>query len=272
MASVRVGSYIPPVQHEQKSARCVFKAAKTPGEFSAEFTVYGNVDLDGDVIEKGAMLPAIEKTPDPAVVWTHLWNIPPIGETIDAKSTDTGGTASARLFVKDHEVAAQVWAGLKSGALKQFSYAFDIGEMRFREPADGEKTPRYDGQVRIIEKISDWFEWGPTLFGANPATSTLDIAKSALKYATESKGGRYDELDMMVELLTKQRESFQKHGARHNEDDLARLEQIHSLTGELLTTPDVSDVGEEGKDAPASDAVAKLLLARPSHTLPFSLS
>jgi HK97 family phage prohead protease len=159
---------------ERKSVVCEFKTDKgKPGRFKALFSVTGNVDLDGDRIKSGAFEEAVKNDPNPAVVWTHMWNIPPIGETIGWGEIDKGAEAEADLFLKDHEVAAQVWKGLETKALKQFSFAFQIGEHSFSEPGDGEKTPRYDGKIREIVKIPNVFEWGPTLVGANPQTEML---------------------------------------------------------------------------------------------------
>ena len=53
---------------ERKAVALTFKARKTPGEFDALFSVFGNIDLDGDRIHKGAFEPAIEADPNPAVV------------------------------------------------------------------------------------------------------------------------------------------------------------------------------------------------------------
>ena len=178
-----------------KSGRATFKALKTPGEFTAEFSVYGNVDLDGDRIVKDALVPALTKNPYPAVVWTHAWDIPPIGETLESKSTPTGGEGTARLFLDDHPIAKQVWAGLSAPnqPLKEFSFAFTIGAAELVENTKGEDTPRKDGRIREIQTIEEIFEWGPTLRGANPATSVLDLRKSAALGARAFKG--YDDID-----------------------------------------------------------------------------
>lgn len=266
-----------------KSGRATFKALKTPGEFTAEFSVYGNVDLDGDRIAKAALVPALEKNPNPAVVWTHSWDVPPIGETLEAKSTDSGGEATARLFLDEHPTAKQVWAGLSApnAPLKQFSFAFNIGESSLVEAMKGEDTPRKDGRIREIEVISDIFEWGPTLLGANPATSVLDIRKSLAlarkayddidgwsiycltamigwgvdfieaeddpEDVTTMKGILGDVLGLLskemaeddaakariVDTIKAVAAERAKAGARHSEEDLGLIQQIHDLTHDL---------------------------------------
>ena len=312
----------------RKSSRATFKALKSPGEFEAEFSVFGNIDLDGDRLVKGAFLPAFEANPNPAVVWTHMWEIPPIGETLEASETETGAKGIGRLFVDDHKTAAEVWAGLKSGALNQYSYAFNIGESKLMSLKDGEETPRRDGQVREITKVSDIFEWGPTLMGANPATSTLDLAKSMqLRYGAKRLGRKgYEDVDYwsldailgmlddafwfiyceddeddiatmrsvaatLLTLLGKEAtedeaksriidwmksETARKAGARHNGDDLMRIQMIHDLAidlgatgaGAVVDDPEDDDAGGDPLIMSASPEAAKLLLARPEHVRP----
>jgi len=163
---------------ERKSVLAEFKARKTPGEFEALFSVFGNIDHDGDRIHKGAFKSAFENDPNPAVVWTHRWDVPPIGETVEAVETDKGAKGVARLFLDDHEVARQVWKGLASGALKQFSFAYTVSNESFSEPGDGESARRYDGKIREIHEFGDVFEWGPTLVGANSETGLLAGGKA----------------------------------------------------------------------------------------------
>jgi HK97 family phage prohead protease len=157
-----------------------FKANGKKGEFVAEFSVFDNLDRDGDIVRQGAFAKAFEENPRPPIVWTHRWDIPPIGETLDASETKGGARGIGRLFVEEHEVAAQVYAGLKSGALRQFSYAYELEEdgCVLRKAADEEKSPRRDGLVRELLAFRMVPEWGPTLVGANPQTQLLATAKS----------------------------------------------------------------------------------------------
>lgn len=235
---------------ERKSVACEFKTDKgKPGRFKALFSVTGNVDLDGDRIKSGAFAPAHEADPHPAVVWTHMWNVPPIGETISWGEVDKGAEAEADLFISEHEVAKQVWAGLDSGALKQFSFAFTIQEHSFVEPGENESTPRFDGKIRDIQKIANVYEWGPTLVGANPETELLGgkslqtllglkefIPSSLLEKATL-------DLDEVLEAV--------KSG------DLDAAKLLTALTD--LALEDDTD----GTKTPDPSSVAALLAARP---------
>jgi hypothetical protein len=224
----------------RKSATATFKALKGKGEFEAEFSVFGNVDLDGDRIVKGAFAPAFEKNPTPAIVWTHSWDIPPIGATIEAVETETGAKGVGRLFVDEHEIAAQVWAGMKSDppALTQYSFAFNIGDSQLVAAKAGEDTPRRDGQIREIKTVSDIFEWGPTLMGANPATSTLDLAKSIrLRQGAKMLGRKgyedcdYWSLDALLGMLD---DAFWFIYCEDDEDDIATMRGVAATLLTLL--------------------------------------
>lgn len=168
---------------EYKSVAATFKALKTPGEFEAEFSVFGNIDLDGDRMIEGAFKDAQAANPNPPIIWTHRWDIPPIGETLEWGETGGGVKGVGRLFLGDHEVADQVWPGLKSHALKEYSYAMNFGSSGCRLVAckEGESSPRSDGRVREIFGLKELIEWGPTLKGANPQTATIDIAKAGAR-------------------------------------------------------------------------------------------
>lgn len=221
----------------RKSVVAEFKTDKgKPGRFKALFSVAGNIDLDSDRIITGAFEEATKNDPHPAVVWTHQWDIPPIGETLDwgevAATADSkgGAEAEANLFMDDHPIAKQVWKGLDTKALKQFSFAFDIGERRLVEPQGGEKSTRFDGMIQEILKIPRVFEWGPTLMGANP--ETMLTGKS---------------LDVLM-------------GLKELGIDLSNLKSGDISDEEIEEAAD--DLGEQG-DPEHEKAVATLLASRP---------
>lgn len=240
----------------RKSVTAAFKALKSPGEFEAEFSVFGNVDFDGDRLLKGAFEPAFEANPNPAIVWTHMWEIPPIGETIDAVETETGAKGTGRLFLDDHEIAGQVWAGLKSGALTQYSFAYNVAEARLVDAA-GAETPRKDGRIQELVKLSHIYEWGPTLVGANSATSTLDLAKSMrLRLGAKMLGRRdgskgYDDADYwgISPLLDMLDDAFWFIYCEDDAEDIATMRGIASMLLTLL-----------GKEATEDDAAKSKLI------------
>lgn len=162
---------------ERKSFTAEVKAsAEQPGEFKARVAVFGNVDKVGDKIVKGAFQGTLQPPPAgrglPPIVWSHRWDVPPIGETLSAVETEKGLEIKGRLFVgdgEDHAIARQVYAGMKTGVLREFSFAYDVLESS-DEVQDGEET-------RVLKQL-ELYEVGPTLVGVNPETELLAAAKS----------------------------------------------------------------------------------------------
>jgi HK97 family phage prohead protease len=236
-----------------KSVVATFKAHQTPGQFEALFSRFDNIDLDGDIIRKGAFEPALDANPNPAIVWTHRWDIPPIGETLEAGETKDGARAVGRLFLKEHPVAQQVWAGLKSGALRQFSFSFDLADAKLRDPEDEEKAVRHDGKIQELLKFSAVHEWGPTLVGANPQTALLSAKSLSVLLGLDQMG---------IDLSAYKNIS---------DDPLPVIEG--EIEGKPVGTPDEQqkppegDTGDEDEDdekeAPDPDAVTALLAERP---------
>jgi len=207
------------------------KADSTEGEFSAVVSVFGNVDLGGDVVEPGAFKRTLEERGMPPVVYSHQWDSAPIGVVTEAEETKEGLQVEARLFVDDNPDARAVYAALRGGALKEFSFAYGVKDFRI-ETNDDEEEVRYLSDV-------DLFEVGPTLVGMNPDTRLVEV-RSVVEAVLEEKEGR-----------------------RNSGTDSDRLQTIHDLSvdnGAKCETQDV-DGGDEGK----AGALCELLLTIPRH-------
>lgn len=223
-----------------------FKADSTPGRFEAVVSVFNNIDRGGDRILPGAFADGLEANGLPPVVWSHQWLVPPIGKCIDAYETKEGLVIDAQLFVDPndgHDVARQCNAAMREGALKEFSFAYDVTEARFVEE-DGR-------EIRELLKL-DVFEVGPTLVGMNPATRLITPPKSLLAGALDALDAK-DWAELLEELES-------KAGARNSSKDAERLQRIHDLAVE-------NGAVCEGKSAsaehPDPEAARELLLARP---------
>jgi HK97 family phage prohead protease len=153
------------------------------GKFEALVSVFGNVDAVKDVVMPGAFARAIKESDPPPVVWSHHWQIPPIGETVDWSESGKGLQIKGELFVGDddkHQYADMVYAAMKSRegrkpALREFSFSYDI-------PNEGAKRGERDvgGKTVGVQEIYEFFpvfESGPTLKGCNPATEMLNAPK-----------------------------------------------------------------------------------------------
>ena len=148
------------------------------GRFTALVSVYGNVDLQGDRVMKGAFDASLRKwgkSGDPIpICWSHDWSDPfaHIGyaDARDVTETDRGLLVKGQLDVDTNPFAKQVYDLMKQRRIKEFSFAYDIQDERRGKDGANELL-----QLGIIEV-------GPTLKGANPDTELLSV-KSALESA-----------------------------------------------------------------------------------------
>ena len=119
-------------------------------------------------IEHGAFADQIgQATP---LFWEHNWNWaerPPIGHA-EAEESDDGLIIDGVMYTDIAGDAAQVHAGLKAGALKEWSIGYRVLETRV--DADD------DFHFFIIK--AELLEASSVLRGANPETDTLEVAKA----------------------------------------------------------------------------------------------
>jgi len=151
------------------------------GTFEAVVSVFGNVDSYGDRMVKGAFSRTLAEKGMPPIVWSHEWQVPPIGSVESATETDEGLLIKGRLFTApddDHAVARQVYTAMKAGALKEFSFGYRTVES---------KDITEEGKsVREIHDV-DLFEVGPTLMGANDQTRLVGVKAMERVVADEIK-------------------------------------------------------------------------------------
>lgn len=100
------------------------------GVFSGYASTFGNKDLQGDVIAKGAFAETLEK--DYAggagipIHWNHQDGKPTdiIGRTLSAVEDEKGLLISAQLDIEDNPTAQQAYDLLKDGRVHQMSIGF----------------------------------------------------------------------------------------------------------------------------------------------------
>jgi uncharacterized protein len=174
------------MQPQQKSVRAKFHvkadAQDAPnGEVTALVSVFGNEDLVGDRMIKGAFAKSLNAIKDAGrsipFVWSHQWSDPNayIGKVLDAEETDDGLLVRASLF--DTQTAQHIKTLLKEGVVTEFSFAYDVIK----------QSPGKDGVNELTEVHI--LEAGPTLKGANPATQLVNV-RSALSAQVDAKAGR----------------------------------------------------------------------------------
>jgi uncharacterized protein len=199
------------------------------GKFEAIVSVFGNVDLVGDRVVKGAFTKSIEKyreTGDPIpVIWSHDWGNP--HAHIGAASADSVMEVDRGLLVSgsldlDNPFAAQVYRLMKERRVKEMSFAYNVIRERSAK----------DGANELVEL--DIIEVGPTLKGANPSTELLAV-KSALEdaaaaeKAVQVKAGRTiskaneqkikTAINALQEVLTSLGEAVPDEGKSEGEDE-----------------------------------------------------
>lgn len=138
-----------------------------PGIFEAYVSVFGNVDSVGDVMIKGAFERTLMTRGLPPIVWSHQWEMPPIGKSLAATEDVRGLLVKGQLFIDDNDTAREVYVAMREGALREFSFAFEVMRSNMKTLDDG-------STVREITDV-ELYEVGPTLVGANPETSLVGI-------------------------------------------------------------------------------------------------
>lgn len=160
-----------------KAATAQFKAdpGGVEGQFEALVSVFGNVDTYGDIVLPGAFtdsLKAWEASGRPIpVVWSHDWDDPfaIIGTVDEAKETTEGLVVKATLDLENAK-AVQVYRLLKSGAVHQFSFAFDILDAGWGvRTVDGAEVDVYELRKLSITEV------GPCLRGVNRETDLIAV-------------------------------------------------------------------------------------------------
>lgn len=160
----------------RKTAAAEFEAVakgetegRGPGVFRALVSVFGNVDSDGEVVDKGAFSKTLEERPRFPIFWSHQFDAQSIvGYATTAEETDEGLLVEWRAL--DTEVGRAVAELLRSGAVTDFSFSAVVRDSVV-EKADGD-----DGEeVRHLTDLDLW-EAGPCIRGANPRAKIVSDA------------------------------------------------------------------------------------------------
>jgi HK97 family phage prohead protease len=96
------------------------------GTFQGYAAIFGNVDLGGDVVVKGAFKRSIDARQGRfKMLWSHDYKSPPIG-IATVKEDDRGLLAIGELFFEKMQRATEVYEGIKSGAIDSLSFMYDV--------------------------------------------------------------------------------------------------------------------------------------------------
>lgn len=188
---------------------CGFEVKFAPGVADGTFSGYGavcgNVDLGGDVLDRGCFSDTLRawqaKGKWPKMLNQHggglfggsAEDMIPIGQWTDMAEDDTGLRCQGKLFALDTDKGRYLYEGIKSGELDGLSIGY---RTRREDVVYGEKD---DEPSRTIKKL-DLFEVSLVTFGMNPAAlidqvkaedvDTITTLSEAERFLREA--GRFD--------------------------------------------------------------------------------
>jgi HK97 family phage prohead protease len=198
--------------------------ANEAGKVAGFFSTYDKTpDSYGDIIEPGAFTETLEKrkaTGHPFQLWLNHDFSDVIGACDSIEEKEKGPFVEASLFDTGRAQEVRTW--LKSGAIYQFSFAYDV--LQRRDPTEEEKKA---GVMNVLQKI-ELFE-----------VSIVTVPANQNAVVTEVKG---------VEPET-------KAGRRNSRKDADVINQIIDLAKSLLDEPEDKPTEDEEKSEEAQPEV-----------------
>lgn len=116
------------------------------GEFVGYGSTFGNTDLGGDVVERGAFTETLKKRGpgDVAMLWGHDTRQVPIGKWLDMREDDRGLQVRGQLTLEIPK-AREIHAALQAGTVKGLSIGYSV-------PPGGAEMDR-GGRVRRLKAL-----------------------------------------------------------------------------------------------------------------------
>lgn len=153
-----------------------WKAASDDGEsgtLEGYLSTFGNTDLQGDVIERGAFAKTVNRVNKDGIplLADHNASVRDVLGTIVQASEDSHGLKIKARFASDPDSQA-VRQKLLDGHLKAMSIGYEPKEWGIREEADGQR-------VRVLKEVKLW-EGSVVVFPANPE-ALVGAVKSAVR-------------------------------------------------------------------------------------------
>lgn len=170
----------------KKTYSAEFKAVGESGaEFEGYASVFGNVDLGGDMVVKGAFEKALtERYPGGVgipIYWNHDTTNPFANLGLTAKAVeDDHGLRVWGAVDTSTEYGAQVAKLLREGRVKQMSFAFDVKTGAFVESEE-------HGYYYELREL-DLFEVSITPIGMNQATEVTSVKSLMEKSVADREG------------------------------------------------------------------------------------
>lgn len=143
-----------------------YKAFGDSGSFDGYAAIFGNVDLGGDIIDRGAFKEIIKGRDGRVKILNQHRTADPIG-TAEVRQDDKGLYFQGQLILEAPS-ARSAYALMKGGALDGMSIGYDVME-------GGAKV--LESGIRQLKALKLW-EISPVTFGMNPLAG-IDGVKNA---------------------------------------------------------------------------------------------
>tara|TARA_B100000902_G_scaffold306822_1_gene295610 strand:+ start:7160 stop:8449 length:1290 start_codon:yes stop_codon:yes gene_type:complete len=218
------------------------------GSVEAVFSVYNNVDSDGDVVIPGAVKSGFANNQVP-MVFAHKWD-QPIGKGVIEEKDDSAVFKGS--FFMDTEAGKEAYNLVKSmGDLQQWSFGFRVNDSEVgKVQKDDSET-----QARFLKDLTV-YEVSPVLVGANQETYTLAI-KTGEDTVYEAKGEVTEEKIALDQDVFDNEEDAKKRGKELG----CEGSHTHEVDGKEVFMPCVSHIQYEklvaAKEADTEEAPAE---------------
>jgi len=144
------------------------------GEFSGYGSIFGNVDLGGDIVEPGAFSKSLQAHKKngtmPAMFYSHDTR-EPIGDWLEMGEDDTGLLGKGILWIEDVPRAKQARKVMRGTGPKGLSIGYVTKKYKMARVAHLEGGAEID--VRVLQEV-DLLEVSPVVFAMNPLATITD--------------------------------------------------------------------------------------------------
>jgi HK97 family phage prohead protease len=156
----------------EKNFKFQIKDLTEAGEFTGFASIFGNVDLQGDIVEKGAFARTLQhKGGRVPLLWQHKTD-EPIGY-VDVEEDDRGlRVTSGKLLINEVVRSKEAYALMKAGVLKGMSIGYDVVK------------EAWEKSNRILKELKLW-EVSLVTFPANPSAGVTGV-KSELCFKADT--------------------------------------------------------------------------------------
>ena len=168
---------------ERRNLALEIKALTDSGEFTGLASTYGNIDLGGDIIERGAFKKTIaENRGRVKVLWQHDAS-EPIGIPEEMIEDENGLYVKAKISMTDAGKKAMTL--IRDGVITEMSIGYDVVKDDYKMMGNR--------RVRMLKEVRLW-EFSPVTFAAN------DKAK-IMKMRSLLENVKNDNIDNVIEYI-----------------------------------------------------------------------